>query len=70
MLLTVTLLLSGCAGVYSDAHLSLIAPSVKKYPQTVLNRAADEIDLGYCPTLSNVMIPDYKVIRDQSRAIK
>lgn len=69
-LLTATLLLSGCAGVCSDSGLRLIAPAVRQYPQSVLNRAADEIDGGKCPTLGNVMMPDYKVCRDQSRAIK
>jgi uncharacterized protein YceK len=64
------LLLSGCATVCSDYNIRTIAPTVKKYPQETLNKAADEIDGGKCPILGNVMMPDYKVCRDQSRAIK
>lgn len=65
----VILLLSSCGLINSDNNLSLISPDVKKYPQTTLNRAADEIDGGKCPVLSEIMMPDYYVCRQQSREI-
>lgn len=65
-----TLWLSGCAETCSDYHLASIAPTVKKYPQETLNRAADEIDGGMCPILGNIMMPDYEICRYQSKVIK
>lgn len=32
-----------------------------------MNKAADEIEQGTCPTLGETMMPDYQVMRDQAR---
>lgn len=66
IVLMLPLLLVGCGGGHSNARL--IMPDVVSYPQSVMTRAADEIDGGSCPVLSDVMMPDYGVMRDQARA--
>lgn len=60
------LLLGACAQGVSKP----ISPDVVQYPQTVMDQAADEMESGQCETLTDTMMPDYKVMRDQSRAIK
>lgn len=57
------LLLSGC-GMH---HFDTVRPDVVVYDQITLSKAADEIDGGKCPILGDVMLPDYEVMRDQSR---
>lgn len=68
-----TLFLTGCGNTcqsLSDGNLGLIRPDIKIYHQSVLNKAADEIDSGKCPVLGEIMMPDYQICRDQSREIK
>jgi len=55
-------LLSACG-----TEVFRIAPDVISYDKETLNKAADEMEGGSCPVLSNVMMPDYQVMRDQSR---
>lgn len=47
-----------------------LTPAVKVYPKEVLLAGAAEIEGGQCTTLGNVFMPDYQVMRDQTRAIK
>lgn len=55
-------LLSGCATAHSN-----VMPDVVNYTRPVMNKAADEIEQGTCPTLGETMMPDYQVMRDQAR---
>lgn len=61
-----SVLLTGCETIRSDA---LTAPDVINYDQETLSKAAAEMESGVAPTL-NMMVVDYGVMRDQSRALK
>lgn len=63
-----TFWLNACARVVSSP--SLTAPDVVSYSRVVQNQAADEISAGRCPIIGGVMMPDYSVMRDQSRVLK
>lgn len=63
--LTSLALLSGCAKAHSRA-----LPDVMEYPKSVQKAAADEIEGAQCPTIGEKFIPDYLVMRDQTRALK
>lgn len=54
--------LASCAPIISNVH-----PDVVVYSYKIQDKAADEMESGYCTTLSEVMMPDYKVMRDQAR---
>ncbi len=56
------LLLSGCS-----TGLSSVQPDVVRYTDAVQAQAANEIQVGSCPILGDVMMPDYLVMRDQAR---
>jgi hypothetical protein len=43
---------------------------VPEYTKVMQAKAADEMESGHCQTLSDVFMPDYKVMRDQTRAAK
>lgn len=58
----ITPILSGCAQVHSNYE----GLSVIEYSKDKQNKAADEIESGYCPVL-NEFISDYSVLRDQAR---
>jgi len=64
--LMMTFLLTGCDPATSDA---LIMPDVVKYSVKTQSAAADEIEAGFCPVMTE-MVKDYSVMRDQSRAAK
>lgn len=57
--------LVGCA-----AEPSRALPDLVIYSQSIMDKAADEIDGGTCPVLIDVMMPDYLVMRDQVRALQ
>ena len=59
------LLLSACSKEASKK----IAPDVVNYPQHIMTKAANEMQSGQCQILSNEMMPDYQVMRDQARAL-
>lgn len=63
-----TLLLTACSTAPSKA-LDGPVPDVKVYSREVLTAGAAEIRGGQCPVLSNVFMPGFKVMRDQSRAL-
>lgn len=48
----------------------LILPDVVEYPKEVQRKAADEMIGGRCPVISDVFMPDYGVMRDQTRVAK
>lgn len=69
--LIVAVLLNGCEGAPSNVAAQskrLVLPDVVEYPITVQTKAADEMDAGSCTVLSDVFMPDYLVMRDQTRA--
>lgn len=61
-----TLLLAACAPVRFD---TLACPDVVLYSPAVQKQAADEIEAGAAPVLTE-MVKDYSVMRDQSRVCK
>lgn len=71
--LTAMVLLSGCAGEPSKVTVQskrLVLPDVVEYPVDIQNKAADEMNGGSCSVLSDVFMPDYGVMRDQTRVAK
>ena len=47
----------------------LITPDVIVYSKEFQEKAANEIESGMCPVLTELVI-DYGIIRDQTRALK
>ena len=59
--------LSGCATVGSDPRLT--TPDVVTYSRATQARAADEIQAGKCPVMTE-MVKDYAIMRDQARVLR
>lgn len=71
--LTVMLLLSACGTEPSKeirTSQKLILPDVPQYTKEIQSKAAAEIEGGSCPILGDVLMPDYSVMRDQTRYAK
>lgn len=69
--LLMTLPLTACLGDRSKAQpppVVSILPDVVAYQDAELDAGAREIRSGACPALSKVFMPDYLVMRDQTRA--
>lgn len=60
--LIVLTLLSGCTKAPSNDGLTVI-----EYSKPLQKKAAKEIEGGQCPTIGDIFIPDYSVLRDQAR---
>ena len=60
-----TPLLIGCAEVRSKA-----LPDLYNYSASIQEKVADEMASRSCPVMSDVMMPDYLVVRDQIRYLK
>lgn len=67
--LILAVFLTGCAKQHSKPT-ALILPDIVYYPPALQLQAADEIDTGRCPILSGFFMPDYSVMRDQTRVAK
>lgn len=69
--LTVLALLTACAGGNSNPH-GLMLPDVPEYSKSVQQKAAGEMtqSCGLMPTVCDVFMPDYKVMRDQVRGAR
>ncbi len=67
--LMLTVFLSGCANTPSNPN-ALILPDIVEYTPDIQDKAASEIELNYCPILSGFFMPDYSVMRDQTRVAK
>lgn len=71
--LTAMVFLSGCGAEASKVPIQskrLILPDVVEYPIDIQKKAAEEIDSGRCHVLSDVFMPDFSVMRDQTRVAK
>lgn len=66
--LAVLPLLSACGTVPFDTRQStrLVLPEVVQYEQQLLDQAANEVEAGTAPALTE-LAKDYKVMRDQTR---
>lgn len=64
--LPVTLLLSACGTDHLIPVFDDSGPDVIIYTDQIMTAAADEMESGVCPVLSEVMMPDYTVMRDQA----
>ena len=63
--------LTGCGTARSDdsADINRVNyPIVKEYDDVMLDQAADELEGGSCPALSN-MVVDYGQMRDETRVL-
>lgn len=67
--LAAMLLLTSCNGVSSNVGRPLTAPDVVEYSLETQRSAANEIRSGACPVLGDIFIPDYHVMRNQSRRL-
>jgi len=64
-------LLTACSGAPSKPH-HLMLPDVPAYSKAVQKQAAAEMTRAcdQMPTVCDVLLPDYKVMREQARAAK
>lgn len=62
-MLVVTMFLGACETVPSNSHPKFV---VKSYNEKITETAASEIESNQCPVLGDVMMPDYKNLRDQA----
>jgi hypothetical protein len=68
VLAIVTISLTGCATVASDADVATVCPPVVEYSREFQARAADELDLLPDGSAIAEMLANYSVMRDQARA--
>lgn len=64
-----TMLLTACVPENSDA-VKIVCPEIRKYDQTMLNRALSEYQALPKGSAIRTMIGDYKQLRDQIRICK
>ncbi len=62
-------LLSACSRDRFKPSVAVL-PDVVEYSREIQSQAAGEMSIPQCHTLSNVMMPDYQVMRDQTRAAR